>query len=85
MKEIACPKCGSRNVHHYTDAYVLRTPVIREDGSIELLEYQTNEYDDCFFECYDCGYRPTEDELLTGDLLIVQRLITVGRCSTSHD
>jgi hypothetical protein len=74
MKQVVCPSCGSPDVHHYTDAYVLRTPVVREDGNIELHECQTNEYDDCFFECLECGYRPTEEELLSGCLLIPQRL-----------
>ena len=68
MKKVSCPKCGSRDVHHYTDAYVLRSPVVRKDGSIRLLEHQTNEYDDSFFECLDCGCRPTEDELLSAVL-----------------
>jgi hypothetical protein len=65
MKQITCPECKSSEVHHYTDAYVIRTPVIKEDGSIDLIEDRTNEYDDRFFECFDCGYRPTEDELLS--------------------
>ena len=64
MNQIICPKCRGNNVHHYTDAYVLRTPVMKEDGSLDLLDDQTNEFDDCFFECSDCEYRPTEDELL---------------------
>lgn len=64
MKPIICPECKSQEVHHYTDAYVLRTPVVKRDGSIRLLACQTNEFDDCFFECLQCGYRPTEEELL---------------------
>jgi DNA-directed RNA polymerase subunit RPC12/RpoP len=64
MKQIVCPECGSRDVHHYTDAYVLRTPVIKEGGRIELLEYDTDQFDDSFFECLRCGHRPTESELL---------------------
>lgn len=64
MKKIVCPECGSEEFHHYTDAYVLRIPMINDDGAIELLDSHTNEYDDCFFECFECGCRPTEDELL---------------------
>ena len=73
MKQVVCPSCGGPDVHHYTDAYVLRTPVVNEDGSVGLLECQTNEYDDCFFECLDCGCRPTEEELLSGCLLVPER------------
>lgn len=65
MKQIICPKCRGSEVRHYTDAYVLRVPIIKEDGSVDLLDDQTNEYDDRFFECLDCGYKPTEDELLS--------------------
>ena len=65
MKRIICPKCKVSEMHHYTDAYVLRVPVIKEDGSIKLLDDQTIEFDDCFFECPECGFRPTEDELLS--------------------
>ena len=65
MRQIACPKCGSPKVYHYRDAYVLRTPVIGDDGKLSLLEYQTNEYDDNFFECLNCGERATEAELIS--------------------
>ena len=64
MKEVPCPRCGGDSLLHYTDAYVLRTPVINDEGQLELKEEQTNEYDDNFFDCGDCGYRPTEEELL---------------------
>lgn len=64
MKAISCPKCGSSRLRHFTDAYVIRTPVINDEGEIELLDDDTNEYDDSFFECDDCGHRPEEDELL---------------------
>jgi DNA-directed RNA polymerase subunit RPC12/RpoP len=64
MKPVACPNCGSGKVFHFTDAYVVRNPVIDDDGSIELLESHTNEYDDCFYECSDCGNKPDEYELL---------------------
>jgi len=64
MKEVLCPRCGSDSLLHYTDAYVLRTPVINDEGRLELTVERTSEYDDSFFDCEDCGYRPTEDELL---------------------
>ena len=63
MRRIVCPSCGSHELHHYTDAYVLRNPVMQDDGSIGLLVYRTNEYDHQFFECLKCGKRPTESEL----------------------
>ena len=65
MEKIVCPRCGSEEFHHYTDAYVLRIPVINAEGAIDLLDSHTNEYDDCFFECFQCGSRPTEEELLS--------------------
>ena len=64
MKEVRCPFCGSDFLLHYTDAYVLRTPVINSEGQIELTDERTNEYDESFFECGDCGCRPSMDELL---------------------
>lgn len=64
MKEVPCPRCGSHTLLHYTDAYVLRTPMVNDEGQLELKDERTNEYDDNFFACEDCGYRPTEDELL---------------------
>ena len=65
MKQIICPKCKGGEVRHYTDAHVIRTPVVGEDEDIDLIDDFTNEYDDQFFECSDCAYRPTEDELLS--------------------
>jgi hypothetical protein len=65
MKPVRCPLCGSQEIFHYTDAYVLRRPYVNEVGTLDLVEDQTNEYDDCFFECMECGCRPTEDELLS--------------------
>jgi len=64
MKEVLCPQCGSDSLLHYTDAYVLRRPVINDEGQLQLADERTNEYDDNFFDCEDCGYRPTENELL---------------------
>lgn len=64
MKKVPCPRCGSDSLLHYTDAYVLRAPVINDEGQLELRGERTNEYDDSFFDCEDCGYRPAEDELL---------------------
>lgn len=64
MKQVMCPRCGSDSLLHYTDAYVLRMPMISSDGKLELLTQQTNEYDDTFFDCEVCGYRPSEDEVL---------------------
>ena len=65
MKSIVCPKCGGLSVYHYTDAYVLRTPVLNQDGTLVLVNFDTNEYDDQFFECFDCGSRLTESELIS--------------------
>jgi hypothetical protein len=67
MTAIPCPKCGGANLRHFTDAYVIRKPVMNDEGEIELVDDDTNEYDDSFFECGDCGYRPEEDELLPAD------------------
>jgi DNA-directed RNA polymerase subunit RPC12/RpoP len=64
MKEVVCPECRSERLYHYTDAYVLRSPVVKEDGSMGLIEFDTEEYDE-FFECRDCGHRPTEAELIS--------------------
>jgi hypothetical protein len=64
MNQVLCPQCGSDSLLHYTDAYILRTPVINDEGQLLLTGERTNEYDDNFFDCEDCGYRPTEDELL---------------------
>lgn len=65
MRQIVCPECESRKVHHYTDAYVIRTPTISKSGKLKLLAFCTNEYDDSFFECLDCGHRPSEAEILS--------------------
>jgi hypothetical protein len=67
MKAIPCPKCGSADLRHFTDAYVIRVPMMNSDGEIELVEDDTNEYDDAFFECGACGHRPDEDDLLSAD------------------
>ncbi len=64
MKEVRCPQCGGGSLLHYTDAYVLRRPLINDEGHLELVDERTNEYDDNFFDCDDCGYRTTDDELL---------------------
>jgi DNA-directed RNA polymerase subunit RPC12/RpoP len=64
MKHIVCPECDSQRLYHYTDVYVLRTPVVKEDGSLGLLDFDTDEFAG-FFECCDCGHRPTEAELLS--------------------
>jgi hypothetical protein len=68
MKEVTCPICGGHNVYHYTDAYVVRRPRFEDDGAIQLVELETVEYDDCFFECTDCGARPSESELTSGQV-----------------
>ncbi len=67
MKAIPCPKCGSSRLRHFTDAYVIRTPMINDNSEVELLDCDTNEYDDSFFQCDSCGYRPDEDELLSAN------------------
>lgn len=64
MRSIRCPACGSRELQHYTDACVVRRVVVDDGGAIRLQQGRTNEYDDNFFECDDCGYRPEEQELL---------------------
>jgi hypothetical protein len=64
VTSICCPNCQGKMLHHYTDAYVIRTPVINDAGELELLDNHTNEYDDNFFECFECGYRPSEEELV---------------------
>jgi hypothetical protein len=63
MKQIACPNCGSRKLRHYTDAYLVWTPVLQDDGTLGKLDPEKEEYDE-FFECRDCGHKPTEGELL---------------------
>jgi hypothetical protein len=62
MKQIVCPICRSERVFHYTDVYVVRKPVLQEDGSFELLEFETEEYQE-FFKCRECGVMPWEKEL----------------------
>jgi hypothetical protein len=63
MKEVVCPECGGGGVSHYTDAYVVRNPVVKEDGSLELLSVDTLEYDE-FFQCFDCGHRPSAEAII---------------------
>jgi hypothetical protein len=63
MKEVVCPECGSSNVSHYTDAYVVRSPILKDDGSLVLLEVDTLECEE-FFQCFDCGHRPSTEELI---------------------
>jgi hypothetical protein len=63
MKEVVCPECGGRDVSHYTDAYVLRNPIVKEDGSLELLDVETLENEE-FFQCFDCGHRPSAAALI---------------------
>jgi len=65
MKEVVCPECGGSNVGHYTDAYVLRNPLVKDDGSLELVEVDTLEYEE-FFQCSDCGHRPSAEALIAG-------------------
>lgn len=62
MKRIVCPKCGSLDFFHFTDAYVRRVPYLKEDGEIALAESETDEFDDRFFECCACGVRLEEDD-----------------------
>lgn len=72
MREVVCPQCGSRKVFHYTDAYVVRKPHITADSAqIEFEKIGTEEYDDFFYLCRDCEYRPDEKELLAASLLAV--------------
>jgi transcription elongation factor Elf1 len=63
MKEVVCPECGGSDVSHYTDAYVQRNPIVKEDGSLELLDVDTLEYEK-FFQCSDCGHRPSAEALI---------------------
>jgi DNA-directed RNA polymerase subunit RPC12/RpoP len=63
MKQVVCPECGSQRLRHYTDAYLVWTPVLEDDGTLGKLDSETEEYDG-FFECRDCGHRPSEEELL---------------------
>jgi hypothetical protein len=67
MKEVVCPKCGGSDVSHYTDAYVLRNPIVKEDGSLELLKVDTLEYEE-FFQCFDCGHRPSAKALIASSV-----------------
>ena len=64
MRDVRCPQCGGPNVMHYTDAFILRTPVVREEGAVVLVDCDTEEYA-AFFQCPDCGHRPNESELLS--------------------
>ncbi len=63
MKELVCPECGSSDLTHYTNAFVLRDPVLKDDGSLELLEVDTLEYEK-YFQCFDCGHRPSAEALI---------------------
>jgi len=63
MKDVLCPECGGPNVRHLTEASILRYPSFKKDGSLELRDCDTLEYD-AFFECPDCGHRPNKAELL---------------------
>jgi endogenous inhibitor of DNA gyrase (YacG/DUF329 family) len=63
VKNLPCPECGGPNIRHLTDAYVVRYPFVKEDGSLGLRDCDTLEYD-AFFECPDCGHRPNESELI---------------------
>jgi hypothetical protein len=63
MGRILCPNCGGESLFHYTDAYVLRTPVGDGDGKLRLMYEQTTEFDENFFQCATCGHRPEKDEL----------------------
>jgi hypothetical protein len=63
MKQIVCPMCKSERVYHYTDVYVVRTPIMRDDGKIELHEFETEEFQE-FFKCRECGLMPWKKELL---------------------
>jgi rubredoxin len=60
--DVICPECGGQNVMHYTDAFILRTPVVRR-GGVALVDCDTEEYD-AFFQCPDCGHKPSEAELV---------------------
>jgi hypothetical protein len=80
MKQIACPECGGPNVNHYTDGYLLRTPVIKEDGSLGLIDCDTLEYEE-FFQCCDCGHRPGEAELISA---AVEAGASRGACSFTN-
>jgi hypothetical protein len=64
MRPVVCPSCGKKSIFHYTDAYVLRKPVLKPNGKLDLVEFDTNEYDGSFFECLECGRRPSEGELV---------------------
>jgi rubredoxin len=63
MKRVVCPQCGSERVYHYTDVYVVREPVLRDDGQIRLVDFETEEFAD-FFMCRECEFRPKAEELI---------------------
>jgi DNA-directed RNA polymerase subunit RPC12/RpoP len=63
MKRIVCPECGNQAVRHFTDAFLVWTPILRDDGALGHLDSTTEEYAE-YFECSDCGHRPTESELV---------------------
>jgi rubredoxin len=64
MKQIVCPECGSETLRHYEDVYLVWTPVLDDDGTLGRLNAGTEEYDE-YFECRNCGHKPSEEELLT--------------------
>ncbi len=63
MTQVPCPRCGSYALLHYVDAYVIRKPVLDDDGKLKLTNESTTEYDDSFFDCDDCGFRYEGDQL----------------------
>lgn len=64
MKQISCPLCGSHEVRHYEDVYLVWTPVLEDDGSMGRLNPETEEYDE-YFQCRSCGHKASESELLS--------------------
>lgn len=64
MNQILCPKCGGEFLYQYTDAYVRRTPFLDDKGNLILVEEGTTEFDENFFQCASCGYRPNEHHLI---------------------
>lgn len=64
MRQITCPLCGSSTLRHFEDVYLVWTPVLEDDGSLGRLNPFTEEYTE-YFECRDCGHKPSESELLS--------------------
>lgn len=64
MKQIPCPECGSRALRHFEDMYQVWTPVVDDDGKLGRLNPETERYAK-YFECRNCGHRPSEAELLS--------------------